>query len=126
MLKILPFEPSLQHPMNSSRCAFLCCFLFLLTGSVKTRGDTPQWIWHHNKSVKANEVCFLRKTFHLDSMPSKASLRVAADDEAIVYLNGHEVAHSQGYKDPAAQDVTDQLEKGANVLAIRSQTRPGE
>ncbi len=54
-------------------------------------------------------------------MPAKAFLRVAADDEAIVYLNGKEVAHPKDYDKPIYEDVTTQVKKGRNVLAIRGQ-----
>ena len=54
------------------------------------RADVPHWIWqdHNSASKPTNEVCFFRKTFTVDSKPTSALLTVAADDEAVVYLNG--------------------------------------
>src|SRR5947207_910342 len=99
--------------MNITRASLFSFFLFIIALSLTGSADTPQWIWHDNKghAIKTREVCFLRKTFHLDSIPTKASLRVAADDDAIVYLNGHEVAHSAGYDKPASEEVTNHLRK---------------
>src|SRR6185369_15008373 len=49
----------------------------------------------------------------------RAELMAAGDDEATVYLNGLEVAHSGDWKKPLKLEVTDAMREGPNVLAVR-------
>src|SRR5712671_1623011 len=82
-------------------------FLFVRSGLA----ENPHWIWHDNKGVaiQTNEVRFFRKAFRLSKTPAKALLTVAADDEAVVYINGKEVAQPKDYSKPAYEDVSGQL-----------------
>src|SRR2546426_7765827 len=75
---------------TSPSTSVMVALLFL--PAVFSRADNPHWIWYDNKgaAIQSNEVCFLRKTFRLESKPTKAILSVAADDEATVYLNRSE------------------------------------
>jgi len=93
----------------------------LLVVPLPARADELHWIWHDNQgdAIKPDEVSFFRKTFHVDTLPTKALLSVAADDEAMVYLNGKQVAHPKDYQKPAFEDVTAEIRKGENVFAIR-------
>ena len=102
------------------RCSPLAC-LFL--APLAAAAGNPLWIWHDNQGtpIQTNEVRFFRKTFSVGNLPSKAFLRVAADDEAVVYLNGKEVAHPKDYAKPAYEDITTRIKKGRNVIAIRGQ-----
>src|SRR6266446_4137182 len=101
------------------RCPLACLFLLPLA----VMAENPHWIWHdnHGSPIQTNEVRFFRKTFFVGSAPSKALLRVAADDEAVVYLNGIEVAHPKDYAIPIYEDVAPRIKKGRNVIAIRGQ-----
>ena len=107
--------------MNKIRFPCFYCFLACLSLPLLARAENPHWIWsdNHGTPIQTNEVRFFRKTFLVSSIPSKAILRVAADDEAIVYLNGKEVAHPKDYAKPATEEVT--VRKGQNVIAIRGQ-----
>src|SRR6266487_1592360 len=98
-------------------CHLACLFLF----PIFARAENPHWIWHNNKgaAIQTNEVRYFRRTFTLASRPAKALLSVAADDEAVVYLNGKEVANPKDYAKPVCEEVTSELKKGQNVLAIR-------
>ena len=110
--------------MNKIRfLLFGCPFAYLLLLPLLARAENPHWIWHdnHGTPIKTNEFCFLRKTFLVGSIPAKAVLRVAADDEAIVFLNGKEIARPKDYAKPASEDVTARIKKGRNVIAIRGQ-----
>src|SRR5262245_60785456 len=100
----------------------------LLLYAVPATAETPKWIWHDNKgaAIQTNEVRFFRKTFQVESRPTKATLSVAADDEAVVYLNGKEVARPKDYSKPGREDVTDLIKKGQNVLAIRGQNNAAD
>src|SRR6266850_3647136 len=117
-----PWIASAKYHMRKSSllrplCPLVCLPLFCLLASA----ENPHWIWHDNKAVaiKPDEVRFFRKTFHLAAKPSKAPLSVAADDEAVIYINGKEVAHPKDYAKPVHEDVASQLHKGENVIAIR-------
>src|SRR6185295_2237577 len=72
-------------------------------------------------SIQPNEVRFFRKTFRAANIPTKATLSLAVDDEATVYINGAEVARPKGFSKPTNEDVTDYINKGENVIAIRAQ-----
>jgi len=83
--------------------------------------ENPHWIWHGNggKAIQTNEVRYFRKTFEVTGKPSKVHLRIAADDDAIVYLNGKKVGSATGYETPLEKDVADRLKPGENVIAVR-------
>src|SRR6266513_1226509 len=94
----------------------------LLVLRFSSYADTPNWIWHDHKgaAIQTNEVCFLRKTFHLETKPAKTVQTVAVGAEATVYLNGRQVARSEDYDKPTLKDVTSEAKKGENVIAIRA------
>src|SRR5436190_11078119 len=100
----------------------------LLVLSLGSYADTPNWIWHGHKgaAIQTNEICFLRKTFHLETKPAKALLTVAAGDEATVYLNGRQVARAEDYDKPTLKDVTSETKRGENVIAIRAKNLTSE
>ncbi len=102
-----------------SRCHWRLAALLVVP--LLARAEQPHWIWHDNQgaAIKPDEVRYFRKTFHVDNPPTKALLSVAADDEAMVYLNGKQVAHPRDYQKPAFEDVTAGIRKGENVFAIR-------
>ena len=80
----------------------------------------PEWIWHDNKgAIQTNETRFFRKIFKVERNPSKARLSLAADDEAVVYLNGKEIARSTGFDKATYEDVASDIVTGENVLAVR-------
>ena len=99
----------------------------LLLLSLPAYGETPQWIWHANaRAIQPNETRYLRKTFRVEGRVTKAQLDVAADDEAWVFINGKQVAHPRGYDKPASEDVTSDLVRGENVIAVRAFNRDSD
>src|ERR1043165_4244556 len=118
-----------DNHMNSFallRQAILSGWLFVLP--IFASGQTTNWIWHDNKgeAIQPEEVRFFRKVFHVDNRPDKAVLSVAADDDAMVFLNGKSVARPRDYDKPAYEDVTESVRKGENVLAIRGHNTVGD
>src|SRR6266850_4388661 len=105
------------HHMRIASFAVLGCFFAPLVASA----ENPHWIWHdnHGKAIQTNEVRYFRKTFQAPAKFTKAHLNVAADDEATVYINGRVVAAPSGYETPVRKDITDDIRKGTNVIAIR-------
>jgi putative heme-binding domain-containing protein len=101
-------------------------WLFAL--STLANAQSTNWIWHDNKGepIKPEEVRFFRKVFHVETLPTKAVLSVAADDDAMVFLNGKQVARPRDFDKPAYEDVTESVRKGDNVLAIRGHNTIGD
>src|SRR5690349_15069309 len=98
---------------------FALCFFLLLPFCAAA--ENPHWIWHdnHGKAIQTNETRFFRKAFRVARRLQKATLSVAADDDATVYINGKKVAEVSGYDKPVYQDITDDINRGENVIAIR-------
>ena len=89
------------------------------------RAEVPQWIWPAAKA-EDNEVCFFRKTFNLDSSFRKAVLSATADDEIIVFVNGQQVVDRKDWHAPERVDITQHLDGGKNVIAIRARNQGGD
>ena len=62
-------------------CSFVLLVLF---SALLCQAQNPRWIWHdnHATAIKPDEVRYFRKTFEVSGNRSRASLSVAADDEA--------------------------------------------
>src|SRR5882762_9777666 len=89
--------------------------------------QTPQWIWHPNsgQAVTNGEVRFFRKTFAIEGRAQKATLEVAADNNAEVFLNGESVATAQSHSEATHTDVAGKLKTGENLLAVRGLNQEG-
>src|SRR6266566_7681944 len=109
-----PLIASVNNYMRTSVARFGCHVACLFLLPILAQAENPHWIWHDNKgaAIQPNEVRFFRRTFMLASQPAKALLSVAADDEAVVYINGKEVANPKESAKPVYDDVTSQLRKG--------------
>lgn len=96
-------------------------FANVLLLAAAARAENPHWIWHdnHGAKIQDNEVRFFRKTFDYNGRLTRATLTIAADDEATVYINGKEVLQPKGWEKPTYKDVTDDVKRGRNVIAIR-------
>ncbi|HEX3798697.1 MAG TPA: c-type cytochrome [Verrucomicrobiae bacterium] len=89
--------------------------------ALTSHADTPQWIWHDNHGAKTapGEVRYFRKEFNARSNVEKAILSCAADDHLEIYLNGKKVMDESGWAKAVSMDVTKDIHRGTNVLAIR-------
>ena len=105
------------HHMSFRFLLFLCASLFSFLASALA--ENPHWIWHDNSGgqIQPDEVRYFRKGFHLATLPTRADLSIACDDEAVIYLNGKQVAQTKDYNKPAYENVTSKLHKGENVIA---------
>ncbi|KAB1187699.1 MULTISPECIES: hypothetical protein [Haloferax] len=72
----------------------------------------------------ADERIRLEQTFDLDMVPSTATLSVAADNTAEIYLNGTFVRTVGYYPPMVGQDVVPFLQTGENTLEIRAWNDP--
>ncbi|MDQ6631632.1 MAG: heme-binding protein, partial [Verrucomicrobiota bacterium] len=99
---------------------FLPSFFFALAAPLCAQ--VPEWIWS-SKTAAENEVRYFRKTFTLDANVAKAVLSAAGDDEAQIFLNGKMVLDTKTWEKAIRADVTGELRKGENVLAVRGKNR---
>jgi putative heme-binding domain-containing protein len=101
--------------------SFCLTLVNLLLLCVTAHAENPQWIWHdnHGAAIQTNEVRYFRKTFEAKPRFNKVLLSAAADDEATIYINGKQVAHPKDFSKPAYEDVTSQVKRGRNVIAVR-------
>ncbi|MCO6456974.1 MAG: PQQ-dependent sugar dehydrogenase [Pirellulaceae bacterium] len=103
--------------------ALVCLATLLGAGSVAAEeARTPaEWIWAAEDSQPRLPVYF-RRSFPLAARPAAARLLAAADFcRADVYLNGTLVAQLEPFDGRLDLDVTQRLNEGSNVLAIRCQ-----
>lgn len=98
--------------------------------SVSWDDESPKqwgnWIWfpEGNPTIDAPvEKRFFRRAFDLppSSKWQSATLRVAADDRASVWLNGKKLGEVAGWQTPSTFNVTDFLQPKQNVLAIEAE-----
>ncbi len=78
----------------------------------------PDWIWTAKPADK--DVRFFRKSVELAAAPDKATLLVACDNGAVVFVNGTQVAQNAEWSEPTSADVTKQLKPGENIIAVRA------
>ena len=74
-------------------------------------------------TLQRNGFCYLRKTFDLESAPSKAVACISADGRYRLYINGVYAGRGPARCDPAFQsyderDITPYVRAGRNVIAI--------
>jgi putative heme-binding domain-containing protein len=108
--------------MKPTTPALAAFFWLSCASALWCRADDPHWIWHHNQgaAIQPDEVRYFRKTFHLDTRPQNAVLTVAADDDAVVFLNGKEIFDQKGFDKPEVEEISELLKRGDNVIAIRA------
>ena len=78
---------------------------------------TPQWIWSQATGGD-NEVALFRKTFEVKQVDS-ARIYLSADNEAVAFINGKEAAKTKAWEHIEMADVTNLLQKGQNLIAVR-------
>src|SRR5437879_3254901 len=111
-----PANASIIHHMRFRLSLPLILFVLFLVAPALA--ENPHWIWHDNQGAKiqVGETRFFRKTFTLNTVPTRADISVSADDEAEVYLNGKKVAEPKDWRKPTYENVTRHLRKGENVI----------
>ena len=82
------------------------------------------WIWSAEPTSGTHDYVYFRRVFRLARMPAAALLRVAAEREATLWVNGALLDHGPPISDPRFKryqtyDITTLLKPGANGLAIR-------
>lgn len=107
------------------------CFLRIATtlfvvlsssSSVTLSAAEAQWIWAANTTIDTpiavGETCLFRKPLNL-KVPGKGQIEIAADDEYELYVNGRKIGSGQSARQIDEYDISDHLEVGRNIIAIR-------
>jgi putative heme-binding domain-containing protein len=87
-------------------------------------GAEPVWIWS-NARPDGEQTVYFRKEFVVAAPPSGARLIGSCDNRMTVYLNGERVAEGKAWETPTLADVTRQLKRGRNVLAVEARNNGG-
>ncbi len=94
--------------------------------SSTNKAEWGDWIWYPEGSP-ATDAPVAKRYFRKEvSLPPKrpvlrATLRVAADDKHIAYVNGKRVGSGNGWSAVKDVDVTNLLRPGGNVIAIEGE-----
>jgi putative heme-binding domain-containing protein len=91
----------------------------LLSAGQMASAQTPEWIWNSTQDATGKQVLYFRKTFEVKKDVHSARLLADADDKGEFFLNGKKVATVTDWNTPAYVDVTKNLVKGKNILAVR-------
>ena len=94
---------------------------------VAPQSAMPGWIWHPEGKPNDDAPAatrFFRSKFELPVAVSRAQLRIAAADACEVFINGIRVGTHDTWARAAGFSVTEQLQPGTNVLAVRAENKP--
>lgn len=82
--------------------------------------DMGKWIWDPNGKEAPKENCWMRKVFHIPAgkKAAQATIRIAADNEYKLYLNGKMIGSGKDWMAPGDYDVTREIASDRNVLAV--------
>ena len=122
-----------RKPVNA-RHRWICRMAvasWLIAANVAVAGDPWRgfWVWDNPKAnVEAQpaEARFFRKVFELPSGVTQSHVLVMADNSFEMFVNGTRVGEGSAWWPPVELDVTEQLVKGTNVIAIRASNAGGE
>ncbi|MEO5802164.1 MAG: hypothetical protein ABIR24_01435, partial [Verrucomicrobiota bacterium] len=100
----------------------ICLFTFF---TIALQAQVPEWIWHPGGAATNNEVRYFRKTFSVKDKPDSATLAIAADDEAEIWLNGKRQGDVKGWNNAAIINLK-KIKQGENLIAIRGWSGTGD
>ena len=84
----------------------------------------PHWVWVSD-DAKPQQVARFRHTFQVRGRPKNATLSVAGDNGATVWINGQKVAASTDWGKPQRADATGAVRGGKNAIAVRGRNAGG-
>ena len=84
-----------------------------------------RWIWSHDDAARdPGGRILLRKVIRLDEVPDRAVASATCDNEFALYVNGRQVARGADWSRPEGVDITKDLKRGANVIAVEATNWP--
>lgn len=100
--------------------------LSLRDGSKPVEDVKPVWLWSHPGAAKSDKGgrIYLRREFELTDAPEKVLAAVTVDNEFIMYVNGKKVTESENWTQPKVVDITSDLKKGFNLIAVEAANWP--
>ncbi len=100
-------------------------FALVLTAVVTAaaaQADEAQWIWASGNTpqtpIREGETCLFRKPINL-RVAAVGRIEIAADDQYELFLNGKRIGTGSSSRQMQEFDITDYLEIGRNVVAVR-------
>lgn len=99
-------------------------FLLLLTvaSASSLHAEEAEWIWANGSSleqpVAEGEICLFRKPINL-RVEAEGRIEIAADDRFELFVNGKLLGTGNSARQLKQFDITDYLEIGRNVVAVR-------
>ncbi|MDT8390418.1 MAG: DUF6288 domain-containing protein [Lentisphaeria bacterium] len=98
-----------RHMMTAELFFFACSVAW----------GAPQWIWSPEPGSPGEQVTF-RKIVTVEGDVNKATISVACDKRAAVYVNDTKVGSSAGWSQAVETDVRRILKPGENVIRIEA------
>lgn len=82
------------------------------------------WIWSSVPTTGQHDYVYFRREFSLENVPGQVLLRLAAERDATLWINGTLIAHGPPISDPRfkryeTHDITSYLVAGDNCVAVR-------
>jgi putative heme-binding domain-containing protein len=86
----------------------------------------PMWIWspEHSAGNVPQTTCYFRKTIELPEK-YRGTIRIAADDEYIVYVNSRKIGEGTNAEELTPFDISKYIRQGKNVIAVKVSNRNG-
>jgi len=80
-----------------------------------------EWIWHKDGKENAH-TCWFNKSFEIpkDRKVVKAVIKLSADNEFMLFVNGKKIGGSKTWMELTSFDVTEAVSIGKNVMAVRA------
>ena len=93
-----------------------------MIGSSHSVAEEAQWIWNHGIDIQTEiatgETCYFREPINL-KIRSIGRVEIAADDQFELFVNGKPVGKGQSSRELQQFDISEQLEVGRNVIAVK-------
>jgi len=88
-------------------------------GTVERVAPVAKWIWSNAAATPSDgtKLAF-RTTFTLPTAAASTAVVVAADNDAVVFVNGKKVATAPDWQNPVIATVTNELKRGDNELLV--------
>jgi putative heme-binding domain-containing protein len=109
------------HSLLSLSRRFALVMAAVVTAAT-AQADEAQWIWGAGNTpqtpIREGETCLFRKPINL-KVAAVGRIEIAADDQYELFLNGKRIGNGSSSRQMQEFDITDYLEIGRNVVAVR-------
>jgi putative heme-binding domain-containing protein len=117
-------------PRHHKVWSILCiCVLAFGLGPNSATAAEAQWIWVGGSAIDepipVGQIGLFRKPINLKT-EAEGKIEITADDQYDLYVNGHRVGGGKSAKEMQSYDVSEFLEIGRNVVAVKAVNTHGE